>query len=414
MNRASDPVDLLVVGAGPAGSAAAITARRLGLSVTVIDKAVFPRDKTCGDGLTTAALRALDRLGVPTDALDGIAAPVAGAVIVSPSGRQVEMPLPSARGHAVIVARRDLDAVLVERARGVGATVLESRPLSGLRRDERTGGVVAEIADRGQGAGSGDARDRLGATATIRARWVVAADGHFSPTRKLVEPAGAPRLGEWSAFRQYFSGVNDPRLWVLFEQDLLPGYAWVFPLPGGRANVGFGVVRGPGIDGHAVRALWDTIVDRPTIRAVLGTGAEPDGRHRAWPIPTAYDPAALSSGRVLFVGDAASVVDPMTGEGIAQAYETGMLAAEAIAYGGDVAGQYRRAVERSLGRDLRFARRLGAVLASPVRTRLAIRAAGLTSWTRRNFARWMFEDYPRALLLTPDRWPPFRSGHGSR
>lgn len=387
----ADRVDLLVVGGGPAGTAAAVTARRAGLTVTIVDKAVFPRDKTCGDGLTTAALRWLAHLGVPVGALEPIAAPVTEAVLVSPAGRHVAMPLPSAGGHAVIVPRRDLDARLLDNARAFGVTVLEGRRISGLRHDDRAGDVIVDLAD----------------ATTIRARWVIGADGHFSTTRKLVDGAGAPRLGEWSAFRQYFTGVDDPRLWVLFEADLLPGYAWVFPLPGGRANVGFGVLRGPGVDGHTIRALWDTFLDRPAITAVLGPGAAPDGPHRAWPIPTAYDPAKLSTGRVLFVGDAASVVDPMTGEGIAQALETGILAVEAIATGGDagrVRARYRRSVERNLGRDLRFAQRLQTVLASPLRTRLAIGAAGLTPWTRRNFARWMFEDYPRALILTPDRW----------
>jgi flavin-dependent dehydrogenase len=115
----------------------------------------------------------------------------------------------------------------------------------------------------------------------------------------------------------------------------------------------------------------------------------------------------LSEGRVLFAGDAASVVDPMTGEGIAQAVETGMLAAAAVARGGDphdVELAYRRAVHRVLGRDLRFAAWLQAVLRHRLGARAAIRAAGLTPWTRRNFARWMWEDYPRALLGTPDRW----------
>ena len=383
-----DQVDLLVVGAGPAGTAAAVTARRLGLTVTVIDKAVFPRDKTCGDGLTTAALRALARLGFPLATLDGIAAPVGEVVLVSPSGRRVEVSLPAAGRHAAVVPRRELDARLVEHARTFGATVLEGQALAGLRDDEHTADVIAELA---------------GAT-TIRAHWIIAADGHFSPTRKLVDGPAAPRLGEWSAFRQYFTGVDDPRLWVLFEEDLLPGYAWVFPLPGGRANVGFGVLRRPGVGGRAIRALWDSLLDRPAVRAALGPRARPVGPHRAWPIPTAYDPEALAAGRVLFVGDAASVVDPMTGEGIAQALETGMLAAEAVAAGGNVSERYRRSVERTLGRDLRFAARLQTVLASPLGARLAIRAAGLTPWTRRNFARWMFEDYPRALVLTPDRW----------
>jgi len=111
---------------------------------------------------------------------------------------------------------------------------------------------------------------------------------------------------------------------------------------------------------------------------------------------------------VLFAGDAAGVVDPMTGEGIAQALETGVLAATATA-GPDrdpdaAASAYRRAVGATLGRDLRFAALLQRVLAHPRGAELALRTVDLTPWTRRNFARWMFEDYPRAILLTPRRW----------
>ena len=178
----------------------------------------------------------------------------------------------------------------------------------------------------------------------------------------------------------------------------------MFPLPGGRANVGFGVLRGPGVDGKSIKATWRDLLHRDSLRSVLGPGAEPEAPHRAWPIPTAYDPARLVDGRVLFVGDAASVVDPLTGEGIAQAIETGVLAADAVARGGDVAGRYRTNVHRAIGRDLRFASRLQQVLRHPLGARAAIRAADLTPWTRRNFGRWMFEDYPRAMVLTPDRW----------
>jgi len=101
------------------------------------------------------------------------------------------------------------------------------------------------------------------------------------------------------------------------------------------------------------------------------------------------------------------VVDPMTGEGIAQALETGIAAAHAVALGGDehaVSARYRRRVERALRADLRMAAMLQRVLSSPTGARAALRAVDLTAWTRRNFARWMYEDYPRALLLTPRRW----------
>jgi flavin-dependent dehydrogenase len=98
----------------------------------------------------------------------------------------------------------------------------------------------------------------------------------------------------------------------------------------------------------------------------------------------------------------------MTGEGIAQALQTGILAVEAIALGGadpaKVGHHYATAVHHHLARDLRFAAALGRILTSPLGARTAVRAAGLSAWTRRNFARWMFEDYPRALVLTPSRW----------
>src|SRR5437588_8674122 len=113
-----EQADVVVVGAGPAGTAAAITAADLGMRVVCLDKATFPRDKTCGDGLTDNALRLLERLGVPYDALAPMAAHE--TVSVSPGGRQVVLPMGSDGVHGAVVPRRRLDAVLVSVARGRG------------------------------------------------------------------------------------------------------------------------------------------------------------------------------------------------------------------------------------------------------------------------------------------------------
>jgi geranylgeranyl reductase family protein len=386
--RAVTETELVVVGAGPAGSAAAVTARHLGLDVVMVDKATFPRDKACGDGLTTGALRLLERLGLQLEALPGYAT-VRETMLVSPSGRTVSLPLPGGGQYAGVVPRAELDAALVAVARRCGAHVRERAGVVGV--DVGPELVTLELGDGTK----------------ARAPFVVAADGHFSTVRRLLHPDAPADLGTWHAFRQYFRGVDDPRLWVLFEEDLLPGYAWVFPLPDGRANVGFGVPRRAGVHGKALSAKWRRLLDHSSLRAAIGPAAEPDAPHRAWPIPAGFDRARCADGRVLFAGDAAAVVDPMTGEGIAQALETGIAAAHAVAAGGDapaVAARYRRAVQRGLGTDLRFAARLQRVLASPLGARAALRAVDLTAWTRRNFARWMYEDYPRALLLTPRRW----------
>jgi geranylgeranyl reductase family protein len=382
--------DVLVVGAGPGGIAAAITASRCGNSVVCVDKASFPRDKTCGDGLTADALRGLEALGLTYREFAAIdVAVVRETVLVSPGGRQVTLPLPTDGHHAAVIARRDLDAALVGLAGRRGVDVREQCAVEKLAVHDDEIEVL------------------LGDGARLHARHVIAADGHWSTVRRAIEPDAPRDLGEWHAARQYFADVDDERLWVLFERDLLPGYAWVFPLPGGGANVGYGVLRSDGRTGRELKDLWPELLSRPTVRDILGPRATPTEPVRAWPIPTRYDPARLAHRRVLFVGDAAGVVDPLTGEGIAQAIESGALAAEAIARGGEpdaVAANYRRFVSRALGRDLRFASMLQTLLRTQLGARSAIAAAGLSPWTRRNFARWMFEDYPRALLATPDRW----------
>ncbi len=231
----------------------------------------------------------------------------------------------------------------------------------------------------------------------------------WSPTRRLLGLAEDGYRGEWHAFRQYVTGVGPAAadLHVWFEPDLLPGYAWSFPLPDGRANVGFGVLRGGRVAVGDTGRIWDGLCDRPGIREVLGPDAVPEGRRTAWPIPARVDRAVLEHGPVLFAGDAAAATDALTGEGIGQALLTGILAAEAILAGGsaaEVGTRYRRHVRRELLADHRMSVVLQRVLALPLGARTAVSAAGATAWTRRNFARWMFEDYPRAMLATPRRW----------
>lgn len=391
--------DVLVVGAGPGGVATAIGAARAGLRPLVVDAAAFPRDKTCGDGLTIDAVRILHGLGIDIGAEPG-AEPVTDVLITSPAGRPVEVPLPAgATPVAATIPRLALDARLVARARELGLEVRDDCAVESLE--------VPGPADGPRGNADGEVVAHLADGTRVRAPWVVAADGHYSTVRRLVRPDDPVDLGSWHAARQYFSNVRERRLQVLFEPDLLPGYAWVFPLPGGRANVGYGVLRGPGRKGHELKALWPDLLARPSMRRALGPDAIPEDRVRAWPIPAVFDVDDLATGRVLFVGDAANVADPMTGEGIAQAMTSGLLAAGAIAHGGSAAHvreHYTLDVARELGRDLHFAWRLQKLVRSPRAMEWALRAVDATAWTRRNFGRWMFEDYPRALLLTPDRW----------
>ncbi len=385
--------DLLIIGAGPAGSAAAIEAGRAGLDTVVVDKAFFPREKCCGDGLTASALRHLESLGLdPADVPSWQA--VDDVRVVSPSGRQMILPLPKGQGNFSVVARRsELDAALLQLARTARAQVHEGVELLGLV--QGTDGVIASTSH-----------------GEIRAAAVIAADGMWSPTRKLLGLAPEGYRGEWHAFRQYVRNVGPAarrELIVWFDADLLPGYIWSFPLADGSANIGFGIQRGRNHRIQEMKKLWLDILERPHVAAVLGPDVEPEGPHKAWPIPARLGELPITAGRVFFVGDAAAATDPMTGEGIGQAIETGRQAAQRIAAFGpaeldSAASDYEHELRAGMVKDHRLANGLSNLLANERWANWSINVADTNDWTRRNFGRWLFEDYPRAVLGTPKRW----------
>lgn len=404
----AETADVVVVGGGPAGSAAAITLARAGVDCLLIDKARFPREKCCGDGLTTAALRHLDDLGLDPAAVASFT-PVGELSFRAPSGRVSRVPLPRRPGLFGAVARRsELDAALVERAEAAGARTRLGHALTALSESAAGSGAPLELTLDG-----GD---------TLRANFVVSADGAWSPLRRLLvgeTPAVAGRAvpGDFFAFRAYATGVGPEaasQLWVWFPRPLLPGYAWSFPLAGGSANVGVYLRRTAGARGHDLAAAWEAVLESPFMRSLLGPSAEL-GASRSWPIPCGVVSAELTAcgGRVLFAGDAARAADPFTGEGIAQALESGVAAARAliaVAKSGPraVGRAYRAAMRRGIGHDQAVGRLCSAVMSTPAGAEAAVALVGATPWTRRSSARWLFEDYPRGTALSPAAWRAVR------
>jgi geranylgeranyl reductase family protein len=402
--------DVLVVGGGPAGSAAATTLARAGVDVVLVDKARFPRDKCCGDGLTTGALRRLDALGLDPLRVESFT-PVESLAVRSEFGRVAHLPLSGSDAcKAAVARRRDLDAALLELARGAGATVLEGHGLEALEVEELHGAPQGAACTAGLSGGL-----------EVRSRYVVAADGAWSKVRAQLAVGQAPRVrggrvleGDWHAYRAYVTGISSAaseRLWVWFDPALLPGYAWSFPLAGGVANVGICVRRTAGVSGAALASAWRDELEGPFLSSLLGGDAALEAPAKSWPIPSGIDRVAVAArgGRVLYVGDAAYAADPFTGEGIAQALETGAECAEAIIDHGArsperVGASYREQVRASLALEHRLSRVLSSIVSAPLGARGAVRVVGLNAWTRRNAGRWLYEDVRRTIPLTPRRW----------
>ena len=372
----SQDADVLIAGAGPAGSAAAITLARSGKRVVLADRAHFPREKSCGDGLTGPALRQLVDLGVRPGQLKSWQY-VERSVFISPSGRD----LPLRTGDAdkkvlAIVTRAELDAALVEIAREEGVRVIEGARLEAA--SAAGGTVTARFSDLGE----------------LRAPFAIGADGAWSPLRRALDPEAPAQQHKWHAARAYMRGVRGPgstEAVVWFDADLLPGYAWSFPVSDGRANVGVGTLReAGGGGGWIVRRLEQLLASEKAVE-LLGTEAVADSRTMVWPIPTDFKRSQLldRSRRVLFAGDAVGATDPMTGEGIAEALQTGTLAGQALAAGRPRA--YVSTARRALAGRHRRRQFCSDLLRSRSLASAGIRVAGTNTWTAAQFTRWIFD-----------------------
>ena len=332
--------DLVVVGGGPAGAAAALAARAAGRSVLIVDRADFPRDKVCGDGIAPEALDVLAGLGLdPAGLTEGYPA-VPRLRLRSPGGTTVERAM---HRPASVVPREVFDSRLLTAALEAGAE---------LRRH-----TVRRIEVHA---------DSVEVDGSFTAGVVVAADGAESVVRRALGiPANRPQHTA-IAIRGYAPDpVGAPDVQVIATTEpRWPAYAWSFPLGDGRANVGYGELVSSGVTRGGLLAGLDALLP----------GVEPAGL-RAHRLPLSTGRPRLPDGRVLLAGDAASLINPLTGEGIFYAVLSGALAGAAAVHGPDAGRVYRRAMRRRLGRHLRHSSTASWVSRWPVVMDAAFRAA---------------------------------------
>lgn len=309
--------DVLVIGAGPAGSAAACALARAGARVVVADQAVFPRDKVCGDALVPDALTALSRLGLK--------APVAarmkrmqGIRVYVPDGSHVSL-----EAELGCLPRTVLDEILLQAAASAGAELMmPARAVAPIRDGGAVGGAVF--------VGGGGQR------VEVRARTTVLATGAAARPLQLFGVCTRSEASATAARCYYRVPESVARsldfLCISYDRSICPGYGWLFPGPAGVFNVGVGYFydspRRP--DQTNLRLLFDRFLQTFPLARELAAVSTPITSLRGSPLRTGLRGAALSADGVLVVGEAAGLTYPFSGEGIGKALESGMLAAAVI------------------------------------------------------------------------------------
>jgi geranylgeranyl reductase family protein len=317
--------DVVVVGAGPSGAACAYWLAEAGHDVLLVEKKRFPREKTCGDGLTPRAVKQLDDMGLADQLTQHHRFHGLRSIAF---GRTLELEWPATPGfptYGYVVTRHDLDAMVAERAEKAGAALWQETE------------AVAPIIDRGLVRGAVIKRKEDTTTQEVRARYLVVADGANSRFGRSLGTSRDRSYPQGMAIRGYYTSPRHDEPWIESHLDVrdanghvLPGYGWIFPVGDGRVNVGVGLL--------STFNQWKQVNTSKLMDAFV------DWAPKSWGISPETSCGPATGGRLpmgmsvgphagptyLVTGDAAGAINPFNGEGIAYAYETGRFAAEAL------------------------------------------------------------------------------------
>jgi menaquinone-9 beta-reductase len=313
--------DVLIAGAGPAGSGLACHLASKGMHVIVAEAETFPRDKVCGDGVSPVALDELHQMGITgtkkfkkANEIKRVGLFIKDEKVFINLAKPDRLPF-----HARIIPRIELDGWICEAAKKAGAVYLESTRVIGYTTSP--GSAFVKLKNRKK-------------TFQIRARVLVGADGGSSTVARQMRGGKPSEEYQLLGLRAYYEGVNGPadRVDIYFSEESFPGIFWMFPKGSGGANIGIAMVSRtlPDKPSHVKELLQNHIRNNPDIAERIGAG-KLDGKMKGWPI-TFYNPDSdITCNRLLLVGEAAGLINPLSGDGIQYALLSARWASETLA-----------------------------------------------------------------------------------
>ncbi len=300
-----DRFSVAVVGAGPAGSSAALYLKQHGVRVALIDKAFFPRDKACGDGIPFKTVRLLNELGISEQELFENGQQVSRMEIYGPSGDLLVFEDDSrSAGKNGCIPRKHFDNLLFRKAAQVSDAVFQGHQLLAMKKEADF--FALTLKDK-----------KTGRRRTIRAQLVIGADGGNSRVARLAGLLKRAPQHHFDGLRGYFKGNHfGDVIRIFYDKRILPGYVWIFPVSTQTANVGIMTRRkGKKEPGWLQKIFYEIIDSNNALKPYL-QGAQPIGPLRGAPMPLGTLTGVRTADGVLLIGDAAAFINPLTGGGI--------------------------------------------------------------------------------------------------
>jgi len=354
--------DVIVVGGGPAGASAAYFNAIEGRKVLLLEKATFPRDKICGDGVTGKALGILDEMGLSEDIAHIKKISCREVVLSSPNKTMLSIPIasPDDPFTSFCIEREIFDNLLYEKAVATvlenGGKILNEKVSEPLIEDGVMVGVVAKNEE-------------------YRSALIIGADGFNGPiSRYVMEQNEQPKQNREhysSAIREYWEGIadNQGQIEIHFIDGILPGYFWIFPISETKFNIGLGMLLSD-MDNQDVKLkkMLDWVVNSSFLSSRFATATPIEGTRKGWMLPMGsprgleLHPRKNFIPNCVLIGDSASLIDPFTGEGIGNALVSGKLTAKYPIINDETGVEYQQELWKMIGKELTNSHRLQKLL----------------------------------------------------